>query len=68
MKQFTDGQIEMVKQALADSLNILGASDNIERFLMAVSKDEINVDMKTEESKEVWNGLMDSFPGIGEKV
>lgn len=68
MKQFTDEQIEKVQDSLVESLKILSASDNIERFLEMVTKNQINVEMITEESKEVWNGLMDSFPGIGEKV
>lgn len=68
MKQFTDEQIEKVQDSLVESLKILSASDNIERFLKMVSEDQINVIMNTEESKEAWNGLMDSFPGIGEKV
>jgi len=68
MKQFTDDQIERAKDALVEALQILSASDNIERFLEMVKANQINVEMVTPESKEAWNGLMDAFPGIGEKV
>ena len=68
MKQFTDEQIEKVQDSLVESLKILSASDNIERFLEMVNKNQINVEMLTDESKDVWNSLIDSFPGSGERV